>query len=827
MSDPQPSADWARVKEILEAAFALEGTAREEYIVAACVGNADLKREVESLIAADARDWSLLDATALPLFSGESERGRIGDRIGPYEILSEIGRGGMGQVFLARRADDEFQKNVAIKLVPPGPARAFALARFRSERQISATLEHPNIARLLDGGTTAGGEPYIVMEYVEGRPLVVYAEEHGLSTEQRLRLFQQVCEAVQYAHRNLVVHRDIKPSNILVTAEGVPKLLDFGIAKLLDPAEVAASGGETGTLFRILTPDYASPEQVRGERVSTSSDVYSLGVVLYELLSGRKPYRIETGDPAELVRRVCEEDPEKPSAISPKLSSDLDGIVLKAMRKEPEHRYASVDALSTDIGRYLAGRPVEARRGSAAYRFGKFVRRNRLAVAAAGVVVLALAGGVAMTLMEARRARAAEERAERRFNDVRKLANSFLFEFHDAIRDLPGSTPARALLVRRALEYLDGLTRESGNDLSLRRELAEAYQKVGDVQGNVFMANLGDLPGAIASYDKAIALLETDVGSGLGGDAEKATLASAYLIGGSIRLAAGEAMAAVAMAGKGLPLRQELAEKSPQDARRQMELAQAYQFYAFDLSAAGRKQESYEALRKQAIILRERLASEPKNAQVLRGLSQNLYLTGEALRSADIGAARDSYRESARIVEDLLRNDPSNVQLRRDLGYVYVGIGGSFLDESQFAAAEEQFRRALTLFESLASADSKSADARLAVAMTHHNLGHAAAEGGRGPEAFRDFEEARAIYEPLMAKDPTNAWAAGMLADLYLEMGVAAEKIDGGLDRACTFYKRATETYETLRASNRLQSRRAQDADRAVRLASRCGPRPS
>ena len=359
---------WARLKTLLDEALDRVGPARAEYLETACAGDLELRRELESLIAASDREWSLMDEDAgslTPSADGTGRSDRIGERIGPYEILSELGRGGMGQVFLARRADDEFQKKVAIKLVPPGPAREFALERFRSERQISATLEHLNIARLLDGGTTAEGEPYFVMEYVDGQPLTAYAEERSLSTEERLRLFRVVCEAVHYAHRNLVVHRDIKPSNILVTSDGAPKLLDFGIAKLLDPTG-ATSGGETGTLVRALTPDYASPEQVRGERVSTSSDVYSLGVVLYELLAGRKPYRIETGDPVELVRLVCERDPERPSAVAPKLSRDLDAIVLKAMRKEPEHRYPSVEAFSVDIGRYLGGRPVLARRGTTA-----------------------------------------------------------------------------------------------------------------------------------------------------------------------------------------------------------------------------------------------------------------------------------------------------------------------------------------------------------------------------------------------------------------------------------------------------------------------------
>src|SRR5262245_50508328 len=610
--------EWRHVKAILEGVLDQPAEDRESYIDLACAGDATLRARVTALAEAAERDGGMLDATNAVAAGAEVPEApsRKGERVGAYELLDEIGSGGMGTVHLARRADDEFEKRVAIKLMRPGFATDLDLRRFRSERQIAAVLDHPNIARLLDGGSTPEGAPYFVMEHVEGGPLLDYCRERRLSVRERLILFREICAAVQYAHQHLVVHRDLKPGNILVTANGEPKLLDFGIAKLLTGGAGTAFSEPTATLDRLLTPEYASPEQVRGRPVTTASDVYSLGVILYELVSGEKPYRIDTGDPAELIRLVCERDPERPSTRTDGISGDLDAIVLKAMRKEPERRYASAAALSEDIGRFLDGRPVEARRGSSAYRAKKFVRRNRIGVAATALVVAAGAVGVGATLREARRARAAEARAERRFNDDRKLANSFLFEFHDAIRDLPGSTPARALVVKRALEYLDGLARESAGDRTLRRELADAYQKVGDVQGNPFMQNLGDLKGAIASNEKAIALLDPAVAGPDPADAERASLANAYLMRGALSMYEGKPEEALGMAKKGLALRQALAAEAPGDAGRQMDLSQAWQYVAFDAAPAGKPAEAENALKAQAAILEELLRRNPSDRAV-------------------------------------------------------------------------------------------------------------------------------------------------------------------------------------------------------------------
>ena len=400
----------------------------------------------------------------------------------------------MGAVYLARRADRQYEKQVAIKLIKRGMDTEAMLRRFRNERQILAGFDHPNIARLLDGDTTEDGLPYFVMEYVEGVPIDEYCDREALDVTARLQLFRQVCAAVSYAHRRAVIHRDLKPSNILVGADGVPKLLDFGIARLLQAGDASESPA-TMLEQRVMTPEYASPEQLRGEPVTTASDVYSLGVVLYRLLTGQLPYRLKAQSAEDMARTVGQTEPQRPSAVADatsgrRLRGDLDNIVLMALRKEPERRYPSVEQFSDDIRRHLEARPVLARRDTLAYRAGKFVRRNTAASVAAVLVVLSLVGGIVMTTWQAQRARAQEAiaiaekaRAERRFNEVRQLARSVMFDYHDAIEDLSGATAIRERLVKDGLAYLDSLAREAGDDPELQRELAAAYDRVGDVRG--------------------------------------------------------------------------------------------------------------------------------------------------------------------------------------------------------------------------------------------------------------------------------------------------------------------------------------------------------
>ncbi|MEN3332354.1 MAG: eukaryotic-like serine/threonine-protein kinase [Blastocatellia bacterium] len=423
---------WPQVEEILHHALGLPRGERAAYLIHACGGDEALRKEVESLLAFDEPEDGFLESPAPPLVDADLEPAAgiaPGHRIGAYEVAREIGTGGMGAVYEAVRADDQYRKQVAIKLIKRGMDTDFILRRFRNERQILANLDHPNIARLLDGGATEDGLPYLVMEYIEGQPITEYADERSLPTAERLKLFRSVCAAVEYAHQHLVIHRDIKPNNILVTAEGVPKLLDFGISKLLSTDRSGDTA--TATAMRLMTPEYASPEQVKGEAITTASDVYSLGVLLYELLTGHRPYRLKSRAPHEVFKAVIEEQPEKPSvavthddgivsregatrsplaAVSTtrrregqpaklrrRLRGDLDNIVLMALRKEAGRRYASTAEFSEDVRRHLEGLPVIARKDTFVYRGAKFIRRHRAAfLAASAVALLCLLAGVAL-----------------------------------------------------------------------------------------------------------------------------------------------------------------------------------------------------------------------------------------------------------------------------------------------------------------------------------------------------------------------------------------------------------------------------------------------
>ncbi|MGA7306603.1 MAG: serine/threonine-protein kinase [Rhodothermales bacterium] len=489
---------WDRLKLIFDEAYDKSAGERTEYIRQACGDDVELLADIQSLLAEEDSVHSMLDGVALDASEALTSLSREGTQIGPYILVRKLGIGGMGEVYLAERSDGQFEHQVALKLIRGGIHSEHILARFRSERQILARLEHPNIARLLDGGLTDEGQPYFVLEYVDGKPIDEFANSHELRIDDRLALFDQVCRAVTYAHANLVVHRDLKPSNILVTEDGRVKLVDFGIAKVLSEEDDGLSITRTGAV--VMTPAYASPEQARGEPIGTSSDIYSLGVVLYELLTGLRPYEVDSSNPVSAARVICEATPERPSSavthatgsattthgsdtgrLRRLLSGDLDVICLKALRKEPARRYMTSDELGEDLRRFLSGRPIEARSESVSYRMGKFVKRHRWGAALSSFALILI---TSLTVFYTTRLAEERDRAQVEAEKARQVAD-FLKQVFSVSN--PSQNPGETLTAR---EVLDQGAARLEEDLADQPEvLADMLEVLADVYAGLGMYN--------------------------------------------------------------------------------------------------------------------------------------------------------------------------------------------------------------------------------------------------------------------------------------------------------------------------------------------------
>ena len=769
---------WGKIEEIFQRVADCEPAARSSVLAAACSGDDALRREVESLLAHEVFDTFIqqpINGAARSLAS-TTDRDLLGANLGSYRITELIGEGGMGAVYAAVRDDELFQQKVAIKVVKRGMDSGFVISRFQAERRILASLEHPNIARLIDGGSTPDGRPYFVMEFIEGQTLNEYCLANQLSIAARINLFRQICSAVQYAHQKLIAHRDIKPGNILVTSEGVPKLLDFGIAKLLDPLQSDADPARTATMVRMMTPDYASPEQVRGLQITTATDIYSLGAVLYELLTGQRAHRLESYTPTEIERVICETEVERPSVIAERLKSeggmtrvpnkklfssfilhpsslkgDLDNIVLMAMRKEPARRYLSVEQFSDDLRRHLEKLPVLARPDTLRYRTGKFLRRNRTAAVAAAIVLLSLTAGLIAANYQARR-------AERRFQQVRKLANTFLFEFHDKIQNLPGATEAREMVAQTALEYLNSLVQEAGNDPTLLLDLAQAYTKVGDVQGDPWTPNLGHTAEAMQSYQRSLALAQTLNPSSFSGQQVQRLLATDYFKIGALQSETGDKLGAQVTLRQALSIGEPLAQ-STGDAEDIKLLINSYTRFGdtqLDTGDAPGAMESY----RRAHQMAERAAIAYPGIDSQGRLGNSFGHLGESLVTmGDAEAAIRQYRQGADILEKLVDREPT-VRQRRDLRVFYTWLGNlygnpNFINIGDRKTALEYYKRALSLAEAHAAVDPRNARARLDLAVSYAGLGDVEMQmdAQRGAEYFR---KALDVAMALLREAPEN-----------------------------------------------------------------------
>jgi serine/threonine protein kinase len=830
--------EWHKIKAVLETALELDLLARVNYLDSACAGQVSVRSEVESLLQSHDEDSAFLeapaavDAASLEVITTSTKL--VGRRMGPYELLQQIGEGGMGAVYRGARADGLFDKQVAIKLIHSGLSSDFFVARFRNERQILAALEHPNIARLLEGGVTDDGLPYVVLEFVDGIPIDEYCVGHELSIAERLKLFRTVCSAVQYAHQNLVVHRDLKPGNILVTEQGVPKLLDFGIAKILEPGAEDAAREQTMTVMRIMTPDFASPEQVRGDPITTASDVYSLGVLLYLLLTGRRPYRVPSTAPNEIIKAICGTDPEKPSTavtrlekskdsnrvVSPVrvgeqkdpdpkreklrrvLSGDLDNIVLKALRKEPERRYATVEQFSEDVRRHLEHLPVIARKDTPGYRASKFAMRHKASVAASVAVAFTLIAALLITLREARI-------AQRRFNDVRSLANSLIFDVHDSIKDLPGSTPARKLIVDRALQYLNALAQESGNDLALQRELATAYERVGLVQGHYLQNSLGDTQGSLISYQQALAIRKrVDAKSSDRND--RLALAKSYRFVSNQQWALGNNAAAAESIEAAVAISEALDNAHPKDLRILKELSSDYEmagtaggnlYFAGGAGDPAKQEKSY---RKAVATDEAMLLLSPQDFDVQHGYATDLKNLGVMLtyHVKDLHAALECYKKELEI-EQRLRQRLPETRYARGVAAAYSHVGQAYERLGDNARSLESFAHGLEVSKELVFADPKNTLFQQGLAIAYDNTAIELGKTGNYTQSTEYVEKSEQIMRTLVASAPENKQQRGIFAAILLDNGITLGN-SGKLDVALKHLEEARASFESLEKTDSL-----------------------
>ena len=820
--------NWSTVKEVFARALECPSAERDSFLNESCAGDEGLRRAVLNLISAHEASGDFLKQSALVdlrFIGGDDPRSAApGQKIGSYRIIRELGRGGMGAVYLAARADESFDKQVALKVIRRGMDSDAITKRFVMERQILANLDHPNIARLIDGGTTEDGRPYFVLEYIEGETISHYCDDHRLNTTERLKLFRNICAAVQFAHQNLIVHRDLKPSNILVTENGTPKLLDFGIAKLLGP-DWSSPADATETIARLLTPEYASPEQLRGLPMTTTSDVYSLGVVLYELLSGHRPFRSESRSPEELARLITTSEPIKPSAIiarriPPKgtgaeaqpstaeeigrrregnierlrrrLAGDLDNILLKALRKEPERRYASVQEFSEDLRRHLDGLPVQARPDTLSYRTSKFITRHKAGVAAALVVVLTLLSATVITSWQNRVARQERAKAERRFKDVRNLANSFLFDFHDAIADLNGATKAREMVASKAQEYLDSLAREAGDDRELLWELSTAYLKLGDVQGQPGFSRTGDTAAARRSYEYSLEIRRQLVNLEpnnseyqLGVAVTLARFGPLFQVLGQPGMAADRMRESKAIADKLLPNAHDLPT---------FQIAfRSRAFLGDALAELGNYDESL-LMYQEALAIADRMKAEslPEKDVILRYVVARERLGFAFITKGEWQKAIECDLEMLANTEQLLAIDPASLDYARDKATALDHVGDSYRSAKNYPKAIEYGRRGLSMYEQILKRDAENARAKKDYGDCTHHVAETLLASGDHRDALALLEKTVSTRRGLVALDTTNVEYPDDLAESLLLTG---EGLAGGRN-----FTKAIEVFQEARA---------------------------
>lgn len=804
--------DWQQVKDLFADVVERPANQRLDFLRLKCEGDDDLFQEVSSLIEASAETDNLIEQNALDLAAGIGVESvdYVEQHFGHYKISREIGSGGMGTVFLATRDDGEFSMQVALKIVRQSVADREIISRFKRERQILANLNHPNIAVLHDGGVSEKGEPFLAMEFVDGETLTDYAEKHNLSIREKLKLFLKICSAVSYAHRNLVVHRDIKPSNILVTSDGEPKLLDFGLAKAFE-----SDTSKTQTALRAFTPAYASPEQIQGQNITTASDIYSLGVVFYELLTGAKPFNFENKSYEEILKTATHSLPPLPSANpqsairDPQLKGDLDNIALTAIRKEPERRFKTVEDFAEDIRRYLDGLPISARPNTKRYLAGKFIQRNKIGVVAAALILVALLAGLGFSLWQADRARKERDRAEKRFQDVRQLSNSLLFDISPKIERLPGSIEARELLVQKALEYLDSLGSESQNDAALMAELASAYEKVGDLQGDLDKPNLSDFSGAVSSFEKAKSIrnsLPAEFDNMFG-------LAQNLRVTSRIRNRQNDIKGSLLDAEAAKSIFTNLVLQKPDSFDLRMAAIEAEIEHGQIYASNNQYAEGIPLFR----VAAERLEQSDSNQQKTRQLKAKVYAyLGSALSWDDQQSEAEAEMAKAlSIAEKLAAEFPNDSEIQTTVWQVYAfasGIYENVHDDVAFDLAA----RALATAAKAAEADKADSHATYHLAQAHSRMGITSANVGKLADAVANLQQAEKILNELIEREPRNVIYQRDLAKLYVRMGDTSEKRHD-LPDALLKYQNSAVIFEKIAGTDELNTLAQRDLAQSLK----------
>jgi serine/threonine protein kinase len=727
---------WSLIEEIFQGALERPPAERMQYVETACENDKELISEIESLLENDDDAEGVLRsliADDLKEAAQMSDLPETGLQLGPYHLVRELDSGGMGIVYLAIRSDDHYFQVVAIKMIRKGDDSPELVHRFRMERQILATLNHPCIGTILDGGETQDGRPFIVMEYVEGQPITLASKSRSLSIRQRIELFRSVCSAVHYAHQKLIIHRDIKPSNVMVTPDGMVKLIDFGISKPPAPELVLSDNSPTAISLRRMTPDYASPEQIQGRHLTTATDIYSLGVLLFELLTGSRPYTLSNLSAAAADRVVSDQSGKKPSsapgissAARKELSGDLDRIVLKAMDLDPSQRYLSVQHLDEDLLRYLTGKPISARKATPTYVLSKFVQRHRVAVLSAWTIVIALS---CLGILYWRQTRA----VDRRVKEVRTLADSAISDMTDKLQHSSASTETQAALFRSALSYLGGLRKTTGNDPRLLLELSKAYVRVGDLEGSPLVANLGNSSTAVTSYREA-SRTAIEAHARMPGDESTQAVIETYQRLGGIELFLGNLRESNDNYQQALAWARKFWQQKPDEPIRKRLLATSYAGIG-DVNLSGLNPDK--AIKNYSMAF-QIFGNSPSGVEDHDRMLIGFY-RGKANTLNELGKqseALENNRKAVTLAEELVEGLPASLTARRSLfltyeEFIFPLAGRDVLNVSDSSQAQVYARKALAIAQMLVGVDRKNAQAQFDLALAYMSMGDAFRQSNR------------------------------------------------------------------------------------------------